>query len=186
MAQPARSPATYRDVLEAPPHLVAELIGGTLYTQPRPATRHALAAMALSEELGPPFRRGRGGPGGWVLLPEPELHLGEEVLVPDLAGWRRERLPVLPDAPFLELAPDWVCEIVSPSTEVLDRGPKMSIYGHEGVTFAWLVDPGAASLEAYHNEGGRWRPLGSWRGGAKVAARPFEAVAFDLSALWAR
>jgi Uma2 family endonuclease len=185
MAQPARPRATYRDVLEAPPHVVAELIEGTLYTSPRPATRHALAAMALSGELEPPFRRGRGGPGGWVLLPEPELHLGDEVLVPDLAGWRRERMPELPDAPFLELAPDWVCEIVSPSTEALDRGPKMSVYGREGVSFAWLIDPSERSLEAYQNEGGRWRPAGSWRGEAKVAARPFEAVSFELAALWA-
>jgi Uma2 family endonuclease len=184
MAQPARPRATYQDALNAPPHLVAELIEGALYTHPRPATRHALAAMALSEELGPPFRRGRGGPGGWVLLPEPELHLRGDVLVPDLAGWRRERMPELPDAPFLELAPDWVCEIVSASTEALDRGLKMSVYGREGVPFAWLVDPVERLLEAYQSEGGRWRPTGSWRGEAKVAARPFEAVAFELSVLW--
>ena len=186
MAQPALPRATYRDVLAAPPHVVAELVNGALYTHPRPSTPHALAAMALSEELGPPFRRGRGGPGGWVLLPEPELHVGEDVLVPDLAGWRRERMPKVPDAAYLELAPDWVCEILSPSTEALDRGPKMAAYGRASVSFAWLVDPADRALEAFLNEGGRWRPAGAWRGEVAVSARPFEALALELGALWQR
>lgn len=122
MAPPAKRRATYDDIVNAPDNVVAELIDGDAYFQPRPATPHAAAATALGEELGPPFKRGRGGPGGWIILFEPELHLGSNVLVPDLAGWRKERLPVLTtDDPFFSLAPDWVCEVLSPSTVALDR-----------------------------------------------------------------
>ncbi len=120
MADAARRRATYEDVLRAPEHLIAEIIDGELVTQPRPAGRHSAVASALGEELGPPFKRGRGGPGGWLLLYEPELHLGSDVLVPDLAGWRRERLPYIGDEAYFTLPPDWVCEVLSPSTEKRD------------------------------------------------------------------
>ena len=110
-----RSPATYQDVLDAPPHMVAELVGGALYLHPRPAFPHAFAGSALGVEIGGPFQKGRGGPGGWWIIDEPELHLGPDVLVPDIAGWRRERMPAFPDAPWSDLAPDWVCEVLSPA-----------------------------------------------------------------------
>ena len=113
---PAKKPASYEDLLRVPDHLVAEILEGELFATPRPSVPHAHTAFRLSAALGAPFDAGRGGPGGWVILFEPELHLHEDVVVPDLAGWRRDRLPVLPDAPFLALAPDWVCEIPSPST----------------------------------------------------------------------
>src|SRR5215213_7838295 len=119
MGVPAKRRASDEDVLNAPEHLVAEIIDGELRLQPRLALPHAAAATALGEELGPPFKRGRGGPGGWILLFEPELHLGEDILVPDLGGWRRERLAVLPAEPYLALAPDWVCEVLSPATAKL-------------------------------------------------------------------
>ena len=113
-----RAPATYQDVLDAPEGMVAELVGGTLHLQPRPASRHARASFKLSARLDDPFDRGEGGPGGWYFAFEPELHLGDDVLVPDLAGWRRERMAEFPDAPAIELAPDWVCEILSPGHRV--------------------------------------------------------------------
>src|ERR1700690_2368947 len=118
---PAKRPATYDDLFNVPAHLVAEIVDGELIPSPRPAARHATAASALGEELGPPFKRGRGGPGGWVILDEPELHIVGQIMVPDLAGWRRERMPEIPDVAFFELAPDWVCEVLSPSTAALDR-----------------------------------------------------------------
>ena len=138
----SRRRATYRDVLEAPPHKVAEIVAGTLHTNPRPAPRHAHASSALGAKIGDPFGYG-GGPGGWWILDEPELHLGEDILVPDIAGWRRERMPDLPDTPYFPLAPDWVCEVLSPSTRDLDRHGKRPIYAREGVNHLWFVDPAA-------------------------------------------
>jgi Uma2 family endonuclease len=121
---------------------------------PRPASLHARAASSLGGELYGPFDRGRGGPGGWIILDEPELHLHGDMLVPDLAGWRRERMPELPDASAFELAPDWVFEVLSPSTAATDRAEKMPIYAREQVGQLWLVDPIAKTLEACHFESG--------------------------------
>ena len=106
--------ADYQDVLNAPAHLVAEVIDGALHTQPRPAPRHAWASSGLGARINPPFNYGDGGPGGWWIVDEPELHLGEDILVPDLAGWRRERMPDYPDTAWFAIAPDWVCEVLSP------------------------------------------------------------------------
>lgn len=168
--------------------MVAELVAGVLYTHPRPAPRHSAAEVALAGELGPPFKRGRGGPGGWQILVEPELHLGPsadpDVLVPDLAGWRRERLPTLPSTAWVGLTPAWVCEVVSPSTEAFDRGEKMPIYARNGVQHAWLVDPLEKTLEADENDDGVVRPRGTWRGGAKARIAPFDAIELELAALW--
>ena len=132
--QPPR--ATYQDVLDALAHLVAEIIDGTLYTHPHPAPRHVTASSRLTMEIGGPFDRGRGGPGGWRILDEPELHLGEEILVPDLASWRREQMPELPDTAYFTLAPDWACEVRSPSTRKLDLQRKRPIYAGAGVPHA--------------------------------------------------
>ncbi len=186
MADPARRRATYEDVLAAPPHMIAEVIDGELRLQPRPAKAHAAAASALSEELGPPFKRGRGGPGGWLLLYEPELHLGGDILVPDLAGWRRQRMPALvDDVPYFTLAPDWVCEILSPSTAKQDRIEKLPVYAREQVAYAWLVDPRLHTLEALRREGTQWLLVGQWKDDARVRAEPFEAFELELSILWA-
>jgi Uma2 family endonuclease len=181
-----RSDATYEELLAVPKHLVAEIINGTLVTQPRPASRHARAASSLGGELYGPFDRGKGGPGGWVLLDEPELHLHGEVLVPDLAGWRRTRMPELPDAAAFELAPDWVCEVPSPSTTATDRAEKMPIYARERVAHVWLIDPITQTLEALVLDGARWSVLGTWRDDAKVRVEPFEAFELELGGLWAR
>jgi len=187
MADPARRRATYEDVLAAPRHVVAELIDGELRLHPRPAKPHAAAASRLGAELEPPFGRGKGGgPGGWVILDEPELHLGADIVVPDLAGWRRTRMPVLvDDVPYFTLAPDWVCEVLSPSTAKEDRAEKLPIYAREQVGHVWLVDPRLHTLEAMRREGERWLVVGVWKDEARVRAEPFEAIELDLAVLWA-
>src|SRR5258706_13873865 len=135
--------ATYQDVLDAPEHKVAEIVDGEIFLSPQPALAHQAVATTLGEELGPPFKRGRGGPGGWLILDEPELHLAADILVPDLAGWRRERLPAVEqDATYLTLAADWVCEVLAPSTERIDRVLKLPAYAAAGVKHAWLIHPG--------------------------------------------
>jgi Uma2 family endonuclease len=184
MATPVKRPATYEDLLQVPSHRVAEIVAGELHVSPRPAFRHALAASRLGVELGGPFDRGRGGPGGWWILDEPELHLGEDVLVPDLAGWRRERMPELPDVAASALAPDWICEVVSPSTERLDRAKKMQVYAREKVAFLWLLNPRTRTLEVYRLSEGRWLLLATYEGAAGVRAEPFDAVELELSPLW--
>jgi Uma2 family endonuclease len=185
--KPPRRAATYEDLEDVPSNFVGELVGGELYVSPRPRTVHARAAFRLGRALDPFDRNPVGeGPGGWVLLFEPELHLGGEALVPDLAGWRRERLPELPDTAALTLAPDWVCEVLSPSTEALDRVRKMGSYAREGVRHLWLVDPGLQMLEVYRLEDGRWSRLGAHLGNVTVHAEPFAALALELGSLWER
>ena len=185
MSTPVRRPATYEDLLQVPDLLVAEIVDGELYTSPRPAPRHAVSASVLAGDLNPAFQRGRGGPGGWWILFEPELHLGRDILVPDLAGWRRERLPAIADEPpYFTLAPDWVCEVLSPSTYRLDRIKKLHIYGREGVKHAWLLHPGERTLEVRRLEAGRWAVLATYADDALVRAEPFEAVEIDLLPLW--
>ncbi len=186
MANLAKRRATYDDVLAAPEHMIAEIIDGELVTQPRPASPHASATSILEGELHGPFRRGTGGPGGWILLFEPELHLHGDVLVADLAGWRRERMPVMPDAAAFELAPDWACEVLSPSTAATDRVRKMPIYARERVAYLWLIDPSVQTLEAYRLQSEQWVRIGAWSGDAKVRAEPFESFELELAMLWAR
>ena len=167
-----------------PEHLVAEILFGELVTHPRPAPRHARAANRLGTVLGPPFDLGDNGPGGWVFLGEPELHLGEHVVVPDLAAWRHERLPSFPDTAWIETAPDWVCEVLSPSTESYDRGDKRLIYAEAGVAHVWHVNPLLRMLEVYELKDGKWLLLDVFRDDAQVAAAPFAELTFALSLLW--
>ncbi len=181
---PFDRPATYEDLAQLPDTMVAEIVDGELHASPRPAVPHAVAGSALASLLGPPYSLGRGGPGGWWILYEPELHLGADILVPDLAGWRRSRLPKRLDNAFFTLAPDWVCEIVSPSTAALDRGKKLAIYAREGVPHAWLIDPLARTLEVLQLEAGRWSILATHAGIVSVRAVPFGDVELPLSVLW--
>lgn len=178
--------ATYADVVALPRSLTGELIEGVLYAHPRPATPHAGATSMLGGLLLGPWRLGRGGPGGWLILDEPELHFGEDVLVPDLGGWRRTRMPAMPTAPFIELAPDWVCEVLSPSTAATDRTDKLPLYATESVGHVWLVDPITRTLEVLRLDGARWSLVGTWRDDARVRAEPFDAIELELAALWAR
>lgn len=183
----ARRLATYDDILALPPHMTGQILFGVLHAFPRPAPKHARAASVLSGELGPPFDRGRGGPGGWILLFEPELRLGTHVVVPDLAGWRRERMPEMPvDKAYFTLAPDWVCEVLSPSTSALDRGDKRAVYASFGVRHLWFVDPEARTLEVLALDGESYRLSEVFSGDSKVHATPFDALELELGALWAR
>ena len=181
---PFDRPATYEDLVKLPDNLVAEIVGGELHASPRPAPRHSAAEGAIGAILGPPFRFGRGGPGGWWILPEPELHLASDVVVPDYGGWRRNRLPSIPEKAYFELAPDWVCEVLSPSTASLDRTRKLAVYAREHVAHAWLVDPMARTLEVLRLEAGRWVIVSSHEGRESVRAEPFSAVELALSDLW--
>lgn len=185
MNEPAQRLATYEDLLQVPEHLVAEIINGGLVTHPRPAPKHARASSSLGDELVSPFDKARGGPGGWWILDEPELHLAEQVLVPDIAGWRRERMPQLPETAWFELAPDWVCEVLSPVTARVDRVEKLPIYAAQGVVHAWLIDPELRTLEAFENRDGQWLLLGAYQGDNPVAVPPFDAVTIELGLLWA-
>ena len=181
---PATAPATYQDVLDAPPHLVAEILNGTLHTHPRPAMRHALASSGLHTDLSSAFQFGRGGPGGWWIIFEPELHLGQDILVPDLAGWRRERMPDYPDTAYVTLAPDWALEVLSDSTRRHDLHGKRPIYAREGVAHLWLVDPVNRTLEALELHKGQWLLIGSAKDHEPVSIRPFDAITFSLGDLW--
>jgi Uma2 family endonuclease len=178
-------PVTYDDLIALPANRVGEIVQGTLYSHPRPASKHALSSSMLTATLGTRFHQGDGGPGGWWILDEPELHLGENVLVPDLAGWRRERMPVFPDVAWFELAPDWLCEILSPGTARLDRTRKMPLYAAAGVQHVWLIDPEPRTLEAYENHQGRWTLIATHADQEQVRVPPFDAVTLELSGLWA-
>jgi Uma2 family endonuclease len=188
MGKAAKRIATYDDVLAAPPHKVAEIIEGELVLSPRPAPPHAVATAALMGELAPPFARGRGGPGGWIILVEPELHLGANVLVPDLAGWRRDTMSVVPGEPaYFSVRPDWLCEVLSPSTERYDRGAKLRLYAQAGVTNAWLVNPLQHTLEVLRLSSKKpteWTSLSVLTDDAKVRAEPFADFELDLGVLW--
>jgi Uma2 family endonuclease len=180
--KPLKKGATYDDLRDVADHFVAEMFDGDLYASPRPALPHANAAGSLFAQIHRSFHRKSAG--GWVILFEPELHFGSDVLVPDLAGWRRARLPSIPADAYLTLAPDWTCEVLSTSTEALDRGKKLRIYARESVAHAWLVDPLARTLEVMSLAAGRWAQLATYDGEAKVRAAPFDAIELELVALW--
>ena len=186
MVQTAASFNLYQQLCDLPEGLTGEILNGQLHTQPRPAGPHALVASSLGGELINPFQKGRGGPGGWWILDEPEIHFlrDVEVAVPDLGGWRRERMPSVPRGHRFEVVPDWVCEILSPSTASKDREVKLPLYARYGVEYAWLVDPLARTLEVYRLQDGT--PVEICRHGAdeQVAVVPFEAVVIELAGLW--
>ncbi len=177
--------ATAADIDALPPHIVGEIVGGVLHTQARPASRHGLAAGRLFRDLGGPFEDGIDGPGGWVFLFEPELHLGDEIVVPDVAGWRVARLTPFPDTAFISIAPDWVAEVLSPSTQRFDRTKKLPVYATFGVGHCWLVDPIAKTLEVLElAANGKWQIASSHADASAVSAPPFEAKSIDLARLW--
>ncbi|RKH48272.1 Uma2 family endonuclease [Corallococcus sicarius] len=181
-------PATYADLEDVPPTKVGEIIEGELVVSPRPASRHTRAASRLGAWLDGPFDRGQDGPGGWLILDAPELRFlpSGDALVPDVTAWRRERMPQLPDVPSFSLAPDWVCEVLSPSTYRWDRGPKMRVYAREGVEWLWFIDPLAEGLEIHHLREGQWQLSAAHLGSGTVHAAPFDAVPLSLGKLWSR
>jgi len=178
--------ATYQDVETAPAHQVAELIDGELFLSPRPGGPHASVMTQLSAELVQRFRRGVGGPGGWLIIVKPELHLdgGGRVVVPDLAGWKLERMPTVPDDHKFTVVPDWVCEIASLSTEKFDRRKKLPVYARSGVGHAWIVQPRIRALNAFRRQDQHWLDVGYFTDADVMRAEPFDAVEIDLAMLW--
>lgn len=181
-------PATRRDLDGLSAGVVGEILAGQLHVSPRPASPHALASSTAGIDIGGPFhrKRGEGGPGGWWILDEPELELGDDILVPDLAGWRRERMPIIADVAAFTLAPDWVCEVVSPSTGRVDRVVKMPIYARAGVGHLWLVDPIEQYVEVFALASGQWLLLKVHGGDEKMHAAPFDTLEIDLARWWER
>ncbi|MFM8331591.1 MAG: Uma2 family endonuclease [Candidatus Methylumidiphilus sp.] len=176
----------YRQLCQLPPGQTGEIIAGRLSVQPRPAGPHAVSASTLGGELNGPFQRGKGGPGGWWILDEPEVHFVRdmEVCVPDIAGWRRERLPKVPQGHRFEVVPDWICEVLSPSTAKIDRVEKMPLYARYGVAYLWLVHPLERTLEAFTLRDGYWTITGLFKDDDMVQIPPFEALALNLVDLW--
>jgi Uma2 family endonuclease len=186
---PALKPASlYEQLVALPEHVTGEILNGELYAMPRPSGLHGLAEAGLTIDIGGPFNFGRGGPGGWWIIPEPEVHFRRdvEVAVPDVAGWRRERMPVIPEDHRFEVVPDWVCEILSPSTVKKDRVIKLPLYARYGVAYAWLVDPQARTLEAFELRDQVWALIATLQDDASVRVPPFDAVEFPLNDLWAQ
>jgi Uma2 family endonuclease len=179
-------PATYDDLLAVPGHLVAEIFDGELYTTPRPAFPHAFTTGMVYRDVAPFHGAGGGGrgPGGWWILFEPELHFGPEIAVPDLAGWRHERMPVFPSVAYSEVVPDWACEVASPATVRVDRVQKMNLYARVGLAHLWLVDPLAQVLEVYRLETRRFVVAGTFGTRDKVRAEPFTDLEIDLAVWW--
>jgi Uma2 family endonuclease len=184
MADIALKRATYQDILDPPEGMVGEIISGALYAQPRPRIAHARAAMKLASKLAGPFDTDDEGPGGWIFLAGPELHLGDDILVPDMAGWKRERYPEIANDAYLAVAPDWVSEILSPSTAQTDRALKADLHARQGVSWMWLIDPELKTLEASRNHQGKWLKLAVLKEGDEVKVEPFDAAPFKLDALW--
>ncbi len=176
--------ANYADIEALPPNMVGEIIDGELSVHPRPLPRHAIAANSLGDELTGPFQKGRGGPGGWIFMVEQELHFGQTVVVPDLAGWRRERMPTLPDKVGITIAPDWICEVLSPSTASYDRTAKLRLYHQQKVGHLWYLDPAYRTLEIFGWSEPHWLTLGTFADFEAVSALPFEAISIDLGVLW--
>ena len=184
MSSVAKKNATYADLEAVPDHLMAEIIFGSLITHPRPMKGHIRASSRLGMVLGAPFDLGQGGPGGWVFLDDPQLHFGEHIVVPDLAGWRQERYSETPEVVGIDVSPDWVCEVLSESTEQYDRSEKRLIYARAGVGYLWLIDPRIRMLEAFTLIKGQWQLVATVTGSDDVALPPFETFRFSLAALW--
>jgi Uma2 family endonuclease len=185
MADTALRRATHQDIIDLPEGVVGEIISGVLHTQPRPRFSHARSSSRLGMKLGGAFDLDDGGPGGWIFLDEPELHFGDDVVVPDIAGWRVARAPDIAASAWSDIAPDWLCEVLSPSTRQKDRVLKMEVYGREGVVHVWLVDPDARTLEAYELPGGESVRIAALKENDEVTVAPFAAAPFRLGALWA-
>jgi Uma2 family endonuclease len=185
MTEPVKKRVVYESLFDIPDNMTGEIINGELIATPRPSRKHSVVISRLGFELGPPYDFGRGGgPGGWVIVDEPETSFGENILVPDMAGWKKERFPVEEPHNWISVAPDWVCEILSPTTAQVDRAEKMPIYAQHHVLHAWLIDPIVKTLEIFRLESGRWVVLGVYAKSAKVHAEPFPEIELDLGLLW--
>ncbi len=185
MTEPAKRRAVYEDLFDVPENMIGEIINGELVATPRPSRKHASTASRLGYEIGPPYEFARGGgPGGWIIIYEPEISFDEDILVPDLAGWKKERFPTEEPHNWISVPPDWICEVLSPSTAQTDRAQKMPIYAEHHVPHLWLIDPILKTLEVFQLESGRWVMAGVYAKTAKVRAEPFVELELDLGLLW--
>jgi Uma2 family endonuclease len=184
VSRTAERPATYEDLLKVPDNLIAELIDGELFTSPRPPSRYMRAASRLYRQVGNAFDADEVGATNWWITFADQINLEPDVFVPDVAGWRRERVPDWPRDEYWNVAPDWVCEVVSPSTGRLDRVRKLPGYAFHGIPYAWMLDPLLQTLEVYRLEQGRWVTIATHGGDDVVRAEPFEAAEIRLASLW--
>ncbi len=185
MTEPAKKKAVYQDLFSIPDNMRGEIVNGELIVTPRPSRKHSVVVSRLGYEVGPPYDLGRGGgPGGWIILSEPEVSLGENILVPDMAGWKKERFPVDEPHNWISVAPHWICEVLSPGTAQVDRAEKMPLYARHGVSYAWLLDPIVKTLEVFRLENGKWLVVGVYAGSARVSAEPFEQIELNLGLFW--
>ena len=185
MTEVAKRKATYEDLYNIPENMTGEIIAGELIVTPRPSRKHGFCVTALGTAVTGQYQFGQGGgPGGWVIIIEPELGLGENIVVPDLAGWKRERFPFQEESNWISVVPNWICEILSPSTLRNDKVKKMPLYAQYGVEHIWLVDPSAMTLDAFRLESGRWLLLGSFADHDQVRVEPFLEMPISLEKLW--
>lgn len=184
MGIPAPSKATYQDLHRIPENMIGEIINGELQTTPRPSYKHALVTSSLGSEIVGPYYKGRGGPGGWIILNEPEVQLGDHLLVPDIAGWKKERLPEPPHTNWCDISPDWICEVLSPSTIRTDRIKKMPIYSQFNVGHIWLIDPIAKTLEVFRLKEESWLLVATFCDDDTVCVEPFLDIEINLQELW--
>jgi hypothetical protein len=184
MVQSKTRSATYADIEALPPHVTGEILFGALHTQPRPANPHVGGSSSIGMMIGPPYQYGRGGPGGWYIVDEPELHLGPHVVVPDLAGWKVDRVRGKTKQKFFDVPPDWVCEVLSESTMKIDRLDKARIYALYGVTHMWHLDPVAKILKVFQLQNENWLRINIFAAEDNVVAPPFEDANFKLGDLW--
>ena len=183
MPETIDKPATYADIEALPPNVVGEILFGRLVTHPRPTRRHGGAASILGVLLGGPYQLGVGGPGGWIFVDEPELHLGDDIVVPDIAGWRVERVTEPAEQAHFEVPPDWVCELMSPRTEAHDRGEKRRIYASNGVAHLWYFDPRVPLMEIFERQDMNWLLLDTIKEDGEINAPPFPELTFALDLL---
>ena len=184
MAEAAKKKASYDDLFGIPENMTGEIIDGELIATPRPSARHSNVEFVLSARLGPPYRFAEGGPGGWVILIEQEIMLTDQLLVPDLSGWKKERFPGVPVKNYISVPPHWVCEVLSPGTVGIDKVKKMPVYAQHEIPYLWFVDPLAKTLEVFGLEAGRWFMLAAFTGAVRVRAEPFREAEIELENLW--
>ena len=184
MTEQARKKTVYDDLYNLPENMIGEIIDGELVASPRPSPEHMFTLSILGNEVGPPYNMGRGGPGGWIILDEVEIALGEDIFVPDLSGWKKERFFKPEGQNWISIAPDWICEILSPSSIRQDRIIKSIVYAKHKIPYFWLIDPRNKTLDVFRLESGRWISLGVYAENDKVRAEPFQETEIDLSALW--
>ena len=182
MSEPAKTKALYEDLFAVPENMTGEIIDGEVIATPRPSRRHTLVTGLLGGEIIPPYFHGwGGGPGGWIIIIESEVGLGEDILVPDLAGWKKERFPVSEETNWISVVPEWVCEVLSPRAIRVDKIKKMHICAHHGVRHCWLIDPIARTLDVLRLETDKWVLAGVYAEDDKVRAEPFQEAEIALT-----